>query len=215
MAPVRDIRVKICGLTTPETVRAAIEAGADYVGFVLYPPSPRALSLDDIRALAPHVADSAIRVALTVDADDDLIAQISELPIDMIQLQGKETPARAAEVRGASGLPVMKAVGIRDASDLARIDAYEDIVDQMLIDAKPREGATLPGGNGLSFDWQLLSGRTWRGPWMLAGGLTSENLAEAIERTGAQQLDVSSGVETRPGEKDPAKIAAFLAAAGK
>jgi phosphoribosylanthranilate isomerase len=145
--------------------------------------------------------------------DAGLDAILSEVPIDMLQLHGHETPARVTDVRARYGLPVMKALGVADAADLAQIDTYGAVADQLLIDAKPPRGADLPGGNGLSFDWRLIAGRDWPRPWMLAGGLTPDNVAQAIALTGAQQVDVSSGVEAAPGQKDPARIAAFIAQA--
>jgi phosphoribosylanthranilate isomerase len=154
------------------------------------------------------------KVALTVDATDaDLDAILDQVPIDMLQLHGHEAPDRVAEVRARYGLPVMKAVGVATAGDLADLDAYARVADQILVDAKPVPGAVLPGGNGVAFDWRLIAGRRWPVPWMLAGGLTPENVAEAVRLTGARQVDVSSGVESAPGVKDPARIAAFLRAA--
>ena len=210
-----DIRVKICGLTTPAHVAAAVDAGAGYVGFVFFPKSPRNVSIDQAVELAAEVPVGVAKVALVVNADDALLDQITQaVPIDMLQLHGSESPQRVAEVKARYGLPVMKAVGISDAEDLAQIDAYMPVADQLLIDAKPPKNADLPGGNGLSFDWTLLAGRKyWTKPWMLAGGLTPDNVAEAARRTGAQQVDVSSGVESAPGQKDSDMIAAFIKAA--
>ena len=205
--------VKICGLTTPDMVAAAVEAGARYVGFVFFPKSPRNVSLDEARTLAADVPPGVMKVALVVDADDSLIDAIAALPIDMIQMHGKETPERVAEVKARTGLPVMKAIGVADKDDLAKIDIYAPVADQLLIDAKPPTGGTLPGGNGLSFDWRLVTNRTWTRPWMLAGGLVPENVAEAIALTGARQVDVSSGVERSPGVKDAGLIEAFIGAA--
>ncbi len=208
------IRVKICGLTEPAGVAAAVAAGAGYLGFVFFPPSPRNLGLMAARDLAFEVPPGVARVALTVDATDAELEAITDtVPIDMLQLHGAEDPARVAEVRTRFGLPVMKAVGIADAADLPRLDAYAGVADQILVDARPPRGAALPGGNGLAFDWRLIAGRRWPVPWMLAGGLTPDNVAEAIRLTGARQVDVSSGVESAPGLKDPARVAAFCAAA--
>ncbi|WP_425038277.1 phosphoribosylanthranilate isomerase [Primorskyibacter sp. S187A] len=209
-----EIRTKICGLSTLQDVAATAEAGAAYAGFVFFPKSPRNVSLDQARALAIEVPLGVAKVALTVNADDvfldDLTAQV---PLDMLQLHGSETPDRVAQVRARYGLPVMKAIGIAEEADLQTIDAYAPVADQLLIDAKPPKGGDLPGGNGLAFDWQLLARRKyWQRPWMLAGGLVPDNVAEAIQRTGARQLDVSSGVESAPGVKDPEKIHAFLRA---
>ena len=186
-----DVRVKICGLTRPGDVAAAVSAGAAYVGFVFFPPSPRSIDHAGARALAETVPRNVIRVALTVDAEDaELDALMEAVPIDMLQLHGRETPARVAEVRVRTGLPVMKAVGLREAGDLAAIDTYATVADQILVDAKPPEGAVLPGGNGLAFDWRLLAGRRWARPWMLAGGLTPETAAQAMRLTTAGQRDV-------------------------
>ncbi|KPQ20657.1 MAG: phosphoribosylanthranilate isomerase [Rhodobacteraceae bacterium HLUCCA24] len=209
-----EVRVKICGLTRAADVAAAVEAGATYVGFVFFPPSPRSLSPAAARVLALKVPPGVARVALTVDADDAALGTILEqVPIDMLQLHGRESPQRVAAVRARFGIPVMKAVGLREAADLCGIDAYAGVADQILVDAKPPAGAALPGGNGLAFDWRLLAGRRWAGPWMLAGGLTPDNAAEAIRLTGARQLDVSSGVEIAPGRKDAERMRAFLSAA--
>lgn len=209
-----DIRVKICGLSTPETVSAAVDAGAAYVGFVFFAKSPRALSIEDARDLAVDVKPGIAKVALVVDADDAFLDQLNaRVPLDMLQLHGKETPERVSEIRTRIGLPVMKALGVADADDLKAIDSYAKVADQLLIDAKPPKTSDLPGGNGLSFDWRLVSNRRWTVPWMLAGGLSPDNVGEAIALTGARQLDVSSGVETSPGVKDPELIKAFLQAA--
>ncbi|MCV2888411.1 phosphoribosylanthranilate isomerase [Ruegeria aquimaris] len=210
-----DISVKICGLSEPAHVDAAAQAGARYVGFVFFPKSPRHLDLGRAADLAVGVPVGVAKVALTVNASDaELDAIVDAVPLDMLQLHGKETPGRVTEIKTRYGLPVMKAIGIAEAPDLAQIDLYSDVADQLLIDAKPPRGAELPGGNGLTFDWRLLAGRKyWRKPWMLAGGLTSENVAEAIRLTGARQVDVSSGVETAPGIKSTGMIQAFLAAA--
>lgn len=209
-----DISVKICGLKTADDVRAAADAGARYVGFVFFPKSPRHLEIADAAILAASVPMGVCKVALTVNADDALLDAITEaVPLDMLQLHGTESPERVAQVKARYGLPVMKAVGVADRSDLAQIDIYSGVADQLLIDAKPPKGADLPGGNGLAFDWQLLAGRAWRCPWMLAGGLRPDNVAEAIKRTGARQVDVSSGVESSVGVKDAKLIKALVEAA--
>lgn len=205
------IRVKICGLTTPEQVEAAAAAGAAYVGFVFFPKSPRAVTPAQAAELALVTPAGVAKVALVVNASDAELDEITEtVPLDMLQLHGSETPERVAEIRARYGLPVMKAIGIADEDDLAAIDLYSDVADQLLIDAKPPKNADLPGGNGLSFDWRLVKRKYWRRPWMLAGGLTPENAAEAVRMTGARQLDVSSGVEDAPGEKNPERIQAFV-----
>jgi phosphoribosylanthranilate isomerase len=154
------------------------------------------------------------KVALTVDADDAALDELlGGVPVDMLQLHGHESPERVAEVRARYGLPVMKAVGVAGEEDLSALEVYGRVADQLLVDAKPPKGADLPGGNGLAFDWRLIAGRRWPVPWMLAGGLTPDNVAEAIRLTGARQVDVSSGVESAPGVKDAGRIAAFLKAA--
>jgi phosphoribosylanthranilate isomerase len=208
------VAVKICGLKDPRHVAAAVETGAAYVGFVFFPKSPRHLEIDAARVLASKVPAGVAKVALTVNATDrDLDIITDAVPIDMLQLHGHETPMRVAEVKQRYGLPVMKAVAIADAGDVAVIDDFADVADQILIDAKPPTISDLPGGNGLSFDWRLIAGRRWSVPWMLAGGLTAENVAEAISLTGARQVDVSSGVESAPGVKEAQMIKRFLQAA--
>lgn len=208
-------RVKICGLREPAQVAAAVAAGAAYVGFVFFPKSPRHLGIDQARSLALGVPPGVAKVALTVDADDaTLDAIVARVPLDLLQLHGGEPPERVSGIRARYGLPVMKAVGIRTAGDLALLDSHEPVADQILVDARPMPGADLPGGNGIAFDWKLIAGRRWKKPWMLAGGLTPLNVAEALRLTGARQVDVSSGVESAPGVKDESLIRAFLAAAG-
>ncbi len=206
--------VKICGLSTAGTVAATVQAGARYLGFNFFEKSPRYVSISQARELALSVPADICKVALSVDATNKQLDAISAgVPIDMLQLHGHETPERVIEVKKRYGLPVMKVVGVADVSDLAAIDTYMRVSDQILVDAKPPKNAELPGGNGISFDWRLIAGRRWAVPWMLAGGLTAENVAEAVRLTGAKQVDVSSGVESAPGIKDKAKIAAFIAAA--
>jgi len=208
------VRVKVCGLRSLADMAAVAAAGAAYAGFVFFPPSPRNLSLPQARELALAAPLGLAKVALTVDADDALLeAILAQVPIDILQLHGKETPARVAEVRQRFGLPVMKAVGVASEGDLPALDDFAQVADMLLVDAKPPKGADLPGGNGLAFDWRLIAGRQWRLPWMLAGGLTPSNVAEAVRLTGARQVDVSSGVESAPGSKDAERIAAFAQAA--
>jgi phosphoribosylanthranilate isomerase len=208
------VRVKICGLRTSADVLAVARAGAAYGGFVFFPKSPRHLTPEAAREAALAAPPGLAKVALTVDADDATLDAIVEaVPLDMLQLHGHETPDRVAEVRARYRLPVMKALGVADEGDLAEISDYIAVADQLLIDAKPPRDAVLPGGNGLSFDWRLLAGRRWPKPWMLAGGLTAANVAEAVRLTGARQVDVSSGVERAPGIKDAALIEGFVAAA--
>lgn len=214
MARQGGIRVKICGLREPRLVEVAAEAGAAYVGFVFFDRSPRNLSPEAAREAAWAAPMGVAKVALTVDASDAALdAILDKVPLDMLQLHGRESPERVAEVRARFGLPVMKAVGVAEAADLARITEYEAVADQILIDAKPPKGAALPGGNGIPFDWRLIAGRRWDKPWMLAGGLDAANVAEAIRLTGATQVDVSSAVESAPGVKDEGLIRAFIAAA--
>lgn len=209
-----QVRVKICGLRTAADVAAVATAGAAYAGFVFFPKSPRHLTVAAARDLALAAPDGLCKVALTVDADDaTLDAIIAAVPLDMLQLHGHETPERVAEVKARYGLPVMKAMGVADEGDLSELMEMSLAADQLLIDAKPAKGADLPGGNGLAFDWRLLVGRKWLRPWMLAGGLTPDNVAQAVRLTGARQVDVSSGVESAPGVKDAARIAAFVEAA--
>jgi len=209
-----DIRVKICGLRTPVDVTAVARAGVAYAGFVFFAKSPRNVTLPEARLAALAAPPGLAKVALTVDADDATLDAIVEaVPLDMLQLHGHESPDRVAQVRARYRLPVMKAIGLADESDLPAIFAFSTVADQILIDAKPPRGADLPGGNGLAFDWRLLAGRRWLRPWMLAGGLTAKNVAEAVRLTGARQVDVSSGVESAPGVKDAARIAAFVVAA--
>lgn len=209
------VSVKICGLSDRAGLDAAMAAGARYVGFVFFAKSPRAVTVEQAAALAVEVPPGIAKVALVVDADDATLDEIvARVPLDMLQLHGHETPERVAEVRARHGLPVMKAVGVASEADLPALDAYAAVADQILVDAKAPKGAPLPGGNGLAFDWRLIAGRRWPVPWMLAGGLTPDNLAEAVARTGARQVDVSSGVESAPGVKDEVRIRAFLDAAG-
>jgi len=209
-----DVRVKICGLTRPGDVADAVAAGASHVGFVFFARSPRHLSLDAAAALAGEVPPGVAKVALTVDAEDAALdALLARVPVDILQLHGGESPARVAGIRARSGLPVMKAVGVGTAADLPALDAYGRVADMLLVDAKPPKDAALPGGNGLAFDWNLIAGRRWPVPWMLAGGLTPDNVAAALRLTGARQVDASSGVEAAPGVKDAARMAAFVRAA--
>jgi len=211
---VSEIRVKICGLRDAAHVAAAAKAGAAYVGFNFFSKSPRYVSVDEAQTLAVDAPLGIAKVALTVNADNAFLDEIVErVPLDMMQLHGSESVERVAEIRTRYGLPVMKVIGVADEGDLAAVSEYSKVADQLLIDAKPPKDAELPGGNGLSFDWRLIAGRRWSVPWMLAGGLTPLNVAEAISMTGAKQVDVASGVETAPGVKDEALIADFIMAA--
>jgi len=206
--------IKICGLNTPESVDTALEAGADAVGFVFFPPSPRHLGFEAARALGARVRDRALKVALAVDAADDWLAAVIEaLRPDMLQLHGKETRDRVVMVRTRFGLPVIKALPIAERADLTPIRLYASVADRLLFDARAPREATRPGGLGKSFDWRLLEGIDPGVPFMLSGGLDAGNVAEALRITNAPAVDVSSGVERAPGEKDPDKIRAFVRAA--
>jgi phosphoribosylanthranilate isomerase len=208
--------VKICGLSTSETLAAALDAGADMVGFVHYARSPRHVPLVAAPALVADVAGRAPKTLLMVDADDELLnAAIEAFAPDILQLHGAETPARVAAIREKFGRPVMKAIGLGTAADLDKIEAYDAVADMLLFDAQPTDAAAaaLPGGNGRAFDWTLLAGRSFARPWLLGGGLTADNVAAAIAATGAPGIDVSSGVESARGVKDIGKIVRFIAAA--
>jgi phosphoribosylanthranilate isomerase len=205
------VSVKICGLATVNDVRACADAGANYMGLVFFEKSPRNIIIPAARELALAAPLGLAKVALVVNPSDaELDAITSSVPLDMLQLHGRETPERVAEVKARYGLPVMKAVGIADGDDLPKLESYFGVADQILVDAKPPKGGELPGGNGLSFDWCLIAGRRWPCPWMLAGGLTPENVAEAVKMTGAKQVDVSSGVEDAPGQKNVELIQKFV-----
>ncbi len=209
-----DIRVKLCGLTALSDIDVAVAAGAAYVGFVFFPKSPRHLDVAGAAVMSAAVPAGICKVGLIVDADDAMLDLVtSAVPLDMLQLHGSETPDRVRAIKARYGLPVMKAVGVATSSDLVALDTYCRVADQVLVDAKPPKDAQLPGGNGLAFDWQLIAGRRWPVPWMLAGGLTPDNVAEAVRLTGARQVDVSSGIESAPGVKDPDLMRAFVAAA--
>ena len=206
--------VKICGLSTAATLDAALKAGADMVGFVFFSKSPRHIDLATARALGRQAKGQATIVALSVDADDDTLKRIVEaLTPDLMQLHGRETPARVKEIGELCACPTMKAIGVAARADLAHAEAYEGVADTLLIDAKPPKGAALPGGNGRPFDWSLTRDFHAPAPWLLSGGLDPNNVAEAIALSGARGVDVSSGVESAPGVKDPARIRAFVAAA--
>ena len=209
-----DVRVKICGLRDSAGIQAAADAGAAYVGFVFFPKSPRNVSIADAAMLAVQVPIGVAKVALVVDADDAFLDELTaNVPLDMIQLHGSETPERVSEVRAKYGLPVMKAISLSSPADAHQIDVYSQVADQLLIDAKPPAGSDLPGGNGHEWDWTLARRKYWTRPWMLAGGLTPENVARAVDLTGARQVDVSSGVESAKGVKDHDLIRKFIAAA--
>ena len=209
------VTTKICGLSTEEAVAAASAGGVAFLGFVFYPPSPRAITPRHATRLCAGIPEGIARVGLFVDADDRAIdAVLAEAPIEMLQFHGSETPDRVAAAKRRFGRPVMKVVAVAGPEDVAGAAPYQDVADFLLFDAKPpRRLDALPGGNGLAFDWELIAGRSWRVPWMLSGGLTAELLPEAVRISGAAAVDVSSGVESRPGVKNPDKIRAFLAAA--
>jgi phosphoribosylanthranilate isomerase len=209
-----SVIVKICGLSTPEALDVALEAGADMVGFVFFAPSPRHVTFERAHALASRVLERAQKVALTVDADDALLDTVVEaLQPDMLQLHGTESPARVEAVRRLFGLPVMKALPIAAKSDLDAIPRYAGIADRLLFDARAPRKATRPGGLGTPFDWHLLENLDPGVPFMVSGGLDAANVGEALGITRAPGVDVSSGVERAPGEKDPDKIRAFVRAA--
>jgi phosphoribosylanthranilate isomerase len=209
-----SLAVKICGLKTPEAVDAAVEGGAAYAGFVFFEKSPRFLTPDAARALRERLPATVKAVALLVDPTDETLAYTIEgMAPDLIQLHGEETPARVTAIRARFGLPVIKAIPVASKADLGALSAYDAVADMLLFDAKPAPGASRPGGNAQAFDWSLLGGLRPLRPWLLAGGLSSANIAEAVRVTGAAAVDVSSGVERAPGKKDPALIRAFLAAA--
>ena len=209
-----SLLVKICGLSTAETLDVALDAGADAVGFVFFPPSPRHLGYDAARALGARVKGRAEKVALSVDADDAMLAAAVEaLRPDALQLHGNETPARVAAIKQRFGLPVMKAIAVEARGDLAAIAGYVGVADRLLFDARAPREATRPGGLGKAFDWRLLENLDPGIPFMLSGGLDAGNVGEALRITRARAVDVSSGVERAPGEKDPDKIRAFVRAA--
>jgi len=203
-------KVKICGLSTPETLQAALDNGARFIGLVFYPKSPRHVSIDTAYELARRVPTGVRSVALFVDPDDALLDQVlSAAPIDIVQLHGAETPQRVQEIKDKYGVQVIKAFRIADADDLRNIESYKDCADWYLFDAKP-PNASLPGGTGESFDWSILSGKTWSRPWMLSGGLNEDNIKEALTLLHPDAVDVSSGVESARGIKDTSKIKAFI-----
>jgi phosphoribosylanthranilate isomerase len=209
-----SIATKICGLSTAEGVAAAARHGARFVGFVFYPPSRRHVTPELAAALCAILPAGITRAGLFVDADDATFAEVlAKAPLDLLQLHGSESPERVAAVRRRFGKPVMKAIAIAAAADLAVAESFYGSADRLLFDAKPPKGAAAPGGNGLVFDWELLGSRRWPLPWMLSGGLNAANLGAAVRLTHATEVDVSSGVESAPGVKDPDRIAAFLARA--
>jgi phosphoribosylanthranilate isomerase len=206
--------IKICGLRTREALDVSLRAGADMVGFVFFPPSPRHVDFATARELGARVKGRALKVALSVDADDEwLAASIEALAPNVLQLHGRETPKRVLDLKTRFRLPVMKAVAVETPDDLARVPDYAEVADRLIFDARAPQDATRPGGLGKPFDWRLLKDLDLRAPFMLSGGLNRDNVAEAIEITGAGGVDVSSGVERAPGEKDPDLIRDFIQAA--
>jgi len=209
------VLVKICGLSDAGALNAATQAGADYVGLVFYTRSPRYVTVAQAAALTREISKGVGKVGLFVDPQDGALAEaVQSGGIDHLQLHGRESPQRVAQIRARFGLPVIKAIAISEPADVARAAEYEGVADWLLFDAKPpKADQALPGGNGLVFDWQLIAGCRWTRPWMLSGGLNVDNLAEAVRISGARVVDVSSGVESEPGRKDTAKLRAFVAAA--
>lgn len=206
--------VKICGLSTADALDAALDAGADMVGFVFFAPSPRHVAFAQARALGARVEGRALKVALSVDADDALFAaSIEALEPDLLQLHGRETPARVAAIKARFGLPVMKAIAVATGDDLAAVPLYAGVADRLIFDARAPREATRPGGLGQPFDWRLLENLDPTLPFMLSGGLDAGNVAAALRITRAPGVDVSSGVERAPGDKDPDRIRAFISAA--
>lgn len=212
------VTVKICGIDTPDAVAAAVQGGARYVGLMFYPPSPRFLSLDQAAQLASLVPEGIARVGVFVDPSDELLSRtLDAVSLDMVQLHGNEQPRRVAEIRDRFQSKVIKAIKITESGDLVEARGQESVADMLLFDAKAPNDMTdaLPGGNALAFDWKILAGHSWTCPWMLSGGLDAANLARAVAISGARCVDVSSGVESVPGRKDPTLIRAFLAAAAE
>jgi len=208
------VQVKICGINSAAAADAALHAGADFGGLVFFAKSPRNLSLEQGAVLAGRMRGRLKLAALVVDESDDRLAAIAAgARPDFFQLHGRETPARVADVRARFGIPVIKALPVAEPGDLANASAYDDVSEMLLFDALPVAGSLRPGGHGAAFDWQILNGRNFARPWFLAGGLTPENVARAIEVSGAKMVDVSSGVESAPGVKSESRIAEFVAAA--
>jgi phosphoribosylanthranilate isomerase len=208
------VLAKICGLTDDAAVEAAVQHGADMLGFVFFPASPRNLSAEQAEALLREVPSGIDRVGVFVDPETDFLDRIlAKARLDLLQLHGDETPERCRAISIYFGLPIIKAIKVSSKADLKAAKAYEDAVDWLMFDAAPPKDATRPGGNAASFDWSIMQGAKFNRPWLLSGGLTPENLSLAVQQSGASAVDVSSGVESAPGKKDPAKIRAFLDAA--
>lgn len=207
------VKTKICGITDPPAMEAAARHGADFCGLVFFPPSPRNVSPEDAAMLTARARPDMEKVGLFVDPDDDLVDRVlARVPLDVLQLHGKESPDRCAILTARTGKKIIKAVHVREAEDLKTAERYKDVARWILFDAKPPKDASRPGGNAETFDWMLLKDLALDQPWMLAGGITPDNAATALRITRAPAIDVSSSVESAPGKKDPAKIAAFLTA---
>lgn len=206
-----SIRCKLCGLTTLDDISAAVRADASYVGFVFFLGSPRNLAIQAANLLVAATPNHVTKVGLVVDADNDFLDKLtSSVSLDMLQLHGDESFQRVAEVKARYGLSVMKAVGISNLRDVQDAHQFGEVADQLLLDAKPNSASDLPGGNGIAFDWNLLAGSSWKVPWMLAGGLKPNNVASAVKLSGAQQVDVSSGIETSPGINNAKLMSEFV-----
>ena len=209
-----DIAIKFCGLRKLDDIETAARTGARYVGLMFFPPSPRHLELEQAQALVQATPSDLSKVGVSVNPTNTFLETLlSYVSLDMLQLHGQESPERIAEIKKKFGLPVIKAIGLSDSSDLPQIAQYTQAADQILVDAKPPKGGALPGGNALSFDWRLIKNQQWTKPWLLAGGLTPENVGQAIALTNAKQIDVSSGIESYPGMKDPQLMEKFAKAA--
>ncbi len=205
------VDTKICGITSAEALDAAVAHRARFVGLNFFEKSPRFVSMEEARALAARVPGAVGKVGVFVDPDDMLLeGAIAAAGLSMVQLHGQEAPERAADIRTRFGVDIMKVIKVSEADDLEAVAGYEPVAEWLMFDTKPPKGATLPGGNAIAFDWRLMAGRSFRRPWMLAGGLDPENVAEAVNLTGARCVDVSSGVESAPGVKDPEKVRIFL-----
>lgn len=208
------VQAKICGISTLAAAKVAIADNADFLGFIHFPKSPRHLSLEAMADLMQAIRAGGVTqklVSVVVDPDDKVLETLRDkVKPDLVQLHGKETPERVTAVRKTVNIPIIKALSISDAADLVTAESFDSIADYLLFDAKPPKDAHLPGGLGLSFDWTLLTGYTGKTPWFLAGGLTPDNIAEAVRISCAKHVDVSSGVESAPGVKDPGLISGFL-----
>ncbi len=208
-----SVQAKICGLNDSASVKTAIESGADLIGMVFFPPSPRSISGEAAKQLAEPIPSSIKKVGLFVDPSDEYLLEItSHVDLDLVQLHGDESPSRVAEIKTITGLPIMKAIKVEGLKDIEAAHAYNDVVDMLLFDAKaPKDMKNaLPGGNGLKFDWTILQSLRFSVDWMLAGGLNKDNVSDAVLISGAKAVDTSSGVEFEPGRKDPAAISEFL-----